>query len=139
MINKIAVILTAVIFLIVITAGWAAFHFYGKSVEQADTISTITQQKQEAELIAKSQAAAIEVLNSISKATIDEQSENSQQSNDRQVIIKTVLKTQQCAVTPLPDDASSQLLNHYNAIRQGASNAATGSAAKTVPAKSAAK
>lgn len=139
MINKVAVILTAVIFLIVITACWAAFHFYGKSVKQADTISTITQQKQEAELIAKSQAATIDALNSISKATLDEQSDNSQQSDNRQVIIRTVLKTQQCAVTPVPDDASGQLLNHYNAIRQGASKPTSGGAAKTLPAKSATK
>ncbi|MCC3705213.1 hypothetical protein LLR08_21930 [Rouxiella badensis] len=134
MINKIAIIFTAVIVLIIALLMWIAFHYYGKSVAQADSLATAVQQKNEAEFITKSQALSVGILNQIAGATLDVQKANVSASQDRQVIIKTMLKADTCAVQPVPAAAAGSLLEHYNAIRKGTSNADTGQPAGAVRA-----
>lgn len=132
MINKIAIILTAVIVLIIALLMWVAFHYYGKSVAQADSLATVVQQKNEAEFITKSQALSVGIFNQIAGATLDVQKANVSASQDRQVIIKTVLKADACALQPVPAAAAGSLLEHYNAVRKGSSNADTGKPGGTV-------
>ncbi|MBF6637891.1 hypothetical protein LLS47_21285 [Rouxiella badensis] len=111
---------------------WIAFHYYGKSVAQADSLATAVQQKNEAEFITKSQALSVGIFNQIAGATLDVQKANVSASQDRQVIIKTVLKADACAVQPVHAAAAGSLLEHYNAIRKGSTNADTGKSAGTV-------
>jgi len=105
---------------------WIAFHYYGKSVAQADSLATAVEQKNEAEFITKSQALSVGIFNQIAGATLDVQKANVSASQDRQVIIKTVLKADACAVQPVSAAAAGSLLEHYNAIRQSTGNADTG-------------
>jgi len=102
-----------------------AFHYYGKSVAQADSLATAVQQKKEAELITKSQALSVSIFNQISGATLDVQKANVSASQDRQVIIKTVLKADTCALQPVPAAAAGSLLKQYNSIRTGTNNTDT--------------
>lgn len=133
MLNKIIVALATLLFALVICLAWVAFHYYGKAADQAGTITTLTQQKNEAEFISQSQALTFGIFNTIAGATLDKQKANKAASQERQVIIKTVLKTEPCAVVPVPAAAAGSLLDHYNAIRKGASNADTGQSVKPVP------
>ncbi|MGC6389665.1 hypothetical protein ACMV8I_18670 [Ewingella sp. S1.OA.A_B6] len=139
MVNKIAVALTALILALIAILMWAAFHYYGKTVSQQSEISVATQAKNEAEFITKTQAIAVTTFNTIAGATLNEQKDNVSVSQDRQVIIKTVLQKEQCAVVLIPAAASGSLLSHYNAIRTSASNADTGQPAATMPASAATK
>ncbi len=139
MINKIAVTVTFVILAIIGLLMWMAFHFYGKTVTQLDAISNLTQQKNEAEFVTQTQALSVGIFNQIAGATLNAQKTNVSASQDRQVIIQTVLKTDACALQLVPAAANSGLLDHYNAVRQGSSNADTGKPTKSVPAVTHAK
>jgi len=134
MINKIAVIATVLILTFISLLVFLAFHYYGKTVSQAADLSTAIQQQKEAEFITQSQALSVGIFNTIAGATLNVQKANVSASQDRQVIIKTVLKTDACAVQPIPTAAAGSLLEHYNAIRKGADNADTGQPAGAVPA-----
>lgn len=133
MINRVAVIATFILIAIFGLLAWLAFHYYGKAVSSADSLATAVQQKNEAEFISKSQALAVTTFNTIAGATIERQKSNEAVSQEGQVIIKTVLKTEPCAVVPVPAAVAGSLLDHYNAIRKGASNADTGQPVKPVP------
>ncbi|MCC3717961.1 hypothetical protein LLP99_17065 [Rouxiella badensis] len=139
MINKIAIILTAVIALIIALLMWVAFHYYGKSVTQAESLATAVQQKNEAEFITKSQALSVGIFNLIAGATLNDQKKNEAASQDRQLIIKTVLQKESCAVVNIPSAASDSLLDHYNAVRAGTGNANSVKPATAVPAVAATK
>ena len=132
MINKVAVIAVIAGVTLLSLLVWAALHYHGKSVVLAGEITTLTKQKNEAEFITKSQALSVGIFNQIAGATLDVQKSNVSASQDRQVIIKTVLKTDACALQPVPAAAAGSLLEHYKAIRKGTSNADTGQPAGTV-------
>ncbi len=132
MISRVAVIAAAVGVILLSLLVWAALHYHGKSVAQAGTIATLNQQKNEAEFITKSQALSVGIFNQIAGATLDVQKANVSASQNRQVIIKTVLKADTCAVQPVPAAAAGSLLEHYNSIRKGSSNADTGKPTGTV-------
>lgn len=137
MVDKIYRIVTLVMMVCIGLLMWIAFHYYGKSVAQADSLATAMQQKKEAEFITKSQALSVGIFNQIAGATLDVQKANVSASQNRQVIIKTVLKADTCAVQPVPAAAAGSLLEHYNSIRKGSSNADTGKptcTVRTVPA-----
>ncbi|WP_313472947.1 hypothetical protein [Rouxiella badensis] len=137
MADKIYRIVTLVMLACIGLLMWIAFHYYGKSVAQADSLATAMQQKKEAEFITKSQALSVGIFNQIAGATLDVQKANVSASQNRQVIIKTVLKADTCAVQPVPAAAAGSLLEHYNSIRKGSSNADTGKptcTVRTVPA-----
>ncbi len=126
MINKIAVITTAVILACISLLLFLALHFYGKSVSQADAMTTLTQQKNEAEFITQSQALSVGIFNQIAGVTLNDQKINHRASERRQTIIKTVLEQAPCAVVPVPDPANNSLLEHYNQIYQSTTNAHSG-------------
>lgn len=139
MINKIAVTVTTVILAIIGLLMWIAFHFYGKTVTQLDAISNLTQQKNEAEFVTQTQALSVGIFNQIAGATLNAQKANVSASQDRQVIIQTVLKTDACALQPVPAAANSSVLQHYNEVRQGSGNANTGQPSNSVRTGTASK
>ena len=139
MINKIAVITTVLILACISLLMFIAFHFYGKTVSQQSEISAANQAKNQAEFITQSQALSVGIFNQIAGATIDDQKSNIAKSQDRQVVIKTVLQTEPCAVVNVPSAANDSLFEHYNAVRAGAGNTNSGKSASAVPAIAATK
>lgn len=139
MINYFRLITTILLVLIISVLLWAAFHYYGKTITQQSEISVATQAKEQAEFITKTQALSVNIFNTIAGATLDEQKTNVASSQARQVIIKTILQTEPCAVVVVPAAANDQLLTHYNTIRTGAGNADTSQSSPVVSAISATK
>lgn len=134
MINKIAVITTLLILACIGLLMTAAFHFYGKTVSQAAALSSLTQQRDQAEFITRSQALSVGIFNQIAGATSDEQRSSMAASQQRQTVIKTVLETAPCAGVAVPAAANDSLLNHYNTVRQGSDHANAGKPAGRVSA-----
>lgn len=95
-------------------------------------MTTLTQLKNEAKFISKSQALSVGIFNQIAGATLNEQKANISASSDRQAIIKTGLEAESRAVVPIPAAVNDSLLEHYNKTRQGARNAHTGQPAGRV-------
>ncbi|WAT10133.1 hypothetical protein [Rouxiella badensis] len=139
MINKIAVMTTVLILACISLLMFIAFHFYGKTVSQQSEISAANQAKNQAEFITQSQALSVGIFNQIAGATIDDQKSNIAKSQDRQVVIKTVLQTEPCTVVNIPSAAADSLLTHYNAIRTGSGNTNSDKSASAVPAIAATK
>ncbi len=139
MINKIAVALTAIILLIIGLLMWMAFHYYGKTVAQSSSISTLTQQKNEAEFVTQSQALSVSIFNTVAGATLNAQHANTLDSKATQADIKNALANDTCAVVAVPASAADRLLKHYNAIRKSAGNTNTGQSAGGLPAVPATK
>lgn len=139
MINYFRLVMTILLVLIIGVLLWAAFHYYGKTISQQAEISVATQAKNEAEFITKTQALSVNIFNTIAGATLDEQKTNVASSQARQVIIKTVLQTEPCAVVVVPAAANDQLLTHYNAIRSGTGNPDTSQPSPVVSAISSTK
>lgn len=139
MINKIAVITTALILATIGLLLALAFHYYGKTVSQARELVTLTQKKNEAEFITKSQALSVGIFNQIAGATLNEQKANASASSDRQTVIKTILEAAPCAVVPIPVAVNDSLLEHYNTIRQGTRNTYSGQPASEVRSHAAAE
>ncbi|CAM3405511.1 hypothetical protein [Rouxiella silvae] len=133
MINKVAVISAIVGVTLLSLLVWAALHYHGKSVVLAGEITTLTKQKNEAEFITKSQALSVGIFNLIAGATLNDQKKNEAASQNRQLIIKTVLQKESCAVVNIPSAASDSLYSHYNAIRSGSGNADTSKSSTAVP------
>ncbi len=129
MINKIALFTTVIILACIGLLMAIAFHYFGKTVSQASALTALTQQKNEAEFIMKSQALSVGIFNQIAGAALNEQKANASASSDWQTVIKTVLETAPCAVVPIPTAANDSLLEHYNKTRQGAGNTDTGKSA----------
>lgn len=126
MINKIAVITTLVILVCISLLLFLTLHFYGKSISQANAMTTLTQQKNEAEFITQSQSLSVGIFNQIAGVTLNDQKTNHGASERRQSIIKTVLEQAPCAVVPVPASANNSLLEHYNQINQSTANAHPG-------------
>lgn len=122
MINWFRIVITALLFLIIGVLLWAAFHYYGKTISQQSEISAATQAKEQAEFITKAQALTVNTFNTIAGATLDEQKAHAAASEERQVIIKTVLQKEPCAMALVPIAASDQLFSQYNSIRSGSGN-----------------
>lgn len=139
MINYFRLITTILLVLIISVLLWAAFHYYGKTITQQSEISVATQAKEQAEFITKTQALSVNIFNTIAGATLDEQKTNVASSQARQVIIKTILQTEPCAVVVVPAAANDQLLTHYNTIRSGAGNTDTSKPSPVVSAISTTK
>lgn len=134
MINKIAVITTLLILACIALLMAVAFHFYGKTVSQAAALTSLTEQRDQAEFITQSQALSVGIFNQIAGATLNEQRTSQTASQQRQTVIKTVLETAPCAVVAVPAAANDSLLNHYNTVRQGSRHANTGKPAGRVSA-----
>lgn len=126
MINKIAVITTVVILACISLLLFLALHFYGKSVSQAAAMTTLTQQKNEAEFITQSQSLSVGIFNQIAGVALNDQKTNRGASERRQTVIKTVLEQAPCAVVPVPVSANNSLLEHYDQIYQSTANAHSG-------------
>jgi hypothetical protein len=139
MINYFRLITTILLVLIISVLLWAAFHYYGKTITQQSEISVATQAKNQAEFITKTQALSVTIFNTIAGATLDEQKTNVASSQARQVIIKTILQTEPCAVVVVPAAANDQLFSHYNSIRSGAGNTDASQPSPVVSAISATK
>lgn len=137
--NYFRLVATITFALIIGVLLWAAFHYYGKTISQQSEISVATQAKNQAEFITKTQALSVNIFNTIAGATLDEQKTNVASSQARQVIIKTVLQTEPCAVVVVPAAANDQLLTHYNTIRSGAGNTDTSQPSPVVSAISTTK
>lgn len=134
MINKAMVIITAVFFLLVTLLTCTAFHYYGKSVSQADTLSTVTQQKNTAEFIAKSQALTVSIFNTIAGASLNEQHANTLESQAAQDDIKSGLAGDPCAPVVVPARSNNRVLDRYNSVRKSSGNADTSQPSPVVPA-----
>ncbi|MCS3423430.1 hypothetical protein M2403_002031 [Rahnella sp. BIGb0603] len=132
--NWLRISITAAFALTIGVLLWAAFHYYGKTISQQSEISVATQAKNQAEFITKTQALSVTIFNTIAGATLDEQKTNVASSQARQVIIKTVLQTEPCAVVVVPASVNDQLLTHYNSIRSGAGNSDTSQPSPVLPA-----
>lgn len=132
MINKIAVALTAMILLIFSALLWVAFHYYGKTVTQRDSITTLTQQKNEAEFITQTQALTVGIFNTIAQSTLDKQNANTLDSQAAQADIKTAISGDACSAVVVPARAADRLLDAYNAVRKGSGNTHPGKSSATV-------
>ncbi len=129
MINKIAVITTVLILAFIGLLMFIAFHFYGRAMSQQVAMTSLTQQKDQAEFITQSQALSVGIFNQIAGATLNEQKHSQATSQQRQTVIKTVLETAPCAVVAIPATANDSLLNHYHEIRQSPAHAHTSQSA----------
>ncbi len=125
MINKIAVVVTLVLVLLFGALIFLAVHYYGKYAVALKDNLTLTQDNANAALIITNQARLFTVFNTIAGATINAQANNTAASQDRQVVIQTIIKTEPCAATPVPAAATDILLKHYNEIRKDAGDADT--------------
>ncbi|CAM3484497.1 hypothetical protein ITX54_03615 [Rouxiella silvae] len=139
MINKIALMTTLLVMACIGLLMFLAFHYYGQTVSQAASLSTLTQQKKEAEFIVQSQGLSVGIFNQIAGATLNDQQTNQTASQRRQTIIKRVLQTAPCNLVPVAAAANDSLLNHYNAVRQSSRNTDTLRSARAVPAVSTAQ
>lgn len=122
MINKIAVVTTTLVLACLALLMFLAFHFYGKTVSQAASLTALNQREQEAALIIQSQATSVGIFNQIAGATLNDQRTSQTASQARQTIIKTVLQTAPCSLVPVAAAANDSLLDHYNTVRQSSSN-----------------
>lgn len=139
MVNKIAVIMTIIIVLLLGGLVLLSFHYYGKYTAEAMTNSTLTQANKSAALAVANQERLVSIFNTIGGATLNEQAKNTATSQERETIIKTFIQTESCAVSVVPAAAANVLLDHYNSIRQNTSNADSGQPTSTVPAVAAAR
>ncbi|KQN42757.1 hypothetical protein ASE93_18785 [Serratia sp. Leaf50] len=139
MINKIALMTTLLVMACIGLLMFLAFHYYGQTVSQAASLSTLTQQKKEAEFIVQSQGLSVGIFNQIAGATLNDQQTNQTASQRRQTIIKRVLQTAPCNLVPVAAAANDSLLNHYNAVRQSSRHTDTLRSARAVPAVSTAQ
>ncbi|XBS71144.1 hypothetical protein ABK905_09330 [Acerihabitans sp. KWT182] len=137
--NKIAVVVTAIIALIIGIMGWAAFHYYGKYTEAQTTNAALVQENQANAAIVQNQANLFNLFNTIAGTTLNAQSQNTTAGQDRETVIQTVIKTEPCAVTVVPAAAAGVLLDHYHQLRQSANGADTGQPDGPMPAVAAAK
>ena len=132
MINKIAVALTAMILLIFSVLLWISFHYYGKTVTQRDSITTLTQQKNEAEFITQTQALTVGIFNTIAQSTLDKQHANTLDAQTAQTDIKAAISGDACSAVVVPARAADRLLAAYNAVRKGSGNTNSGKSSATV-------
>mgnify|MGYP004713193947 FL=1 len=132
MINKIAVALTAMILLIFSVLLWISFHYYGKTVTQRDSITTLTQQKNEAEFITQTQALTVGIFNTIAQSTLDKQHAKTLDAQAAQTDIKAAISGDACSAVVVPARAADRLLAAYNAVRKGSGNANAGKSPSTV-------
>ncbi|WP_170975478.1 hypothetical protein [Martelella alba] len=139
MINKIAVAVTIILVMIFGILAWVAFHYYGKYSSEVTTNATLTKENKSAALVVANQERLVNIFNTIAGATLNEQAKNKSDSQEREVVIQTVLKTEPCAVTIVPAAAATVLLDHYNAIRQNTGAADTGQFDATVSSQPATK
>ena len=139
MINKIAVMTTLLVMACIGLLIFLAFHYYGQTVSQAASLSTLSQQKKEAEFIAQSQGLSVGIFNQIAGTTLNDQQANQTASQTRQTIIKRVLQTAPCNLVPVAAAVNVSLFNHYNAVRQRSRNTDTRKPASAVTAVSTAQ
>lgn len=95
-------------------------YYHNKAQAQAVQISSLTDQRNEAQMLVTTQTHQLQEFNQISKAEIDEQKVVQQQSDARIVYIKTVAKASPCSIQPVPMAIVGRLREHADQIRQRA-------------------
>ncbi len=138
MINKIAVIASVVLVLLIGSTIYLSLHYYGRYQAQITANATLTQENQANAAAVQNQANLFNLFNTIAGTTLNEQSQNTVAGQGRETVIQTVIKTEPCAITVVPAAAADVLLDHYNQLRESAGNTDTGQPAGALPAAAAA-
>ncbi len=132
--NKFAVIATLVLVLIFGVLAWAGFHYYGKYAAELITNTNLIAENKANTAAVQNQASLTNLFNTISGATLNDQATNTTASQNREVVIQTVIKTEPCAVVVVPAAAADVLLEHYNQLRSSANSTDSGQPNSPVPA-----
>ncbi|WP_312630972.1 hypothetical protein [Pantoea piersonii] len=85
----------------------------------------LKQEKTSAEAITTNVLRATALFNDIAKATHDDNQASNAESEQRLVVIREAVKTDKCAVAPVPAAAVNQLRAHRDKVRSGSSGTDT--------------
>ena len=121
-----------IVLLILLVAGLGVF--FGYRYESNSSRADAAESRASAAESAANQATAItenvlktvSIINTISQANADEKAANSEQSAARVVVIREAIKSDLCAVQPVPALATDSLRAHRNKIRSGSAGTASG-------------
>ncbi len=137
--NKIIAILAAVLLLLFGVMVYLSFHYYGEYSTEITANAALTQENKAADIAMQNQTHLMTIFNTIAGTTINAQANNTTAGQDREVAIRTVVKTEPCAGTAVPAAAGDVLLDHYHQLRESTGHADTGQPDGSVPAVVAAK
>lgn len=85
----------------------------------------LKQEKTSAEAITTNVLRATTLFNDIAQATHDDNQASNAESEQRLVVIREAVKTDKCAVAPVPAAAVNQLRAHRDKVRSGAASTDT--------------
>lgn len=123
--NRVTVMLAAVLIAIFTGLAWLAFHYYGQSVEKDKTITTVTGERNEAQFTLGNYTTTVHLFNDIAKANENDKQKIAQAGEARIVYIREAIKGDDCTNKPVPAAASDLLRKHANQIRSGATGTDT--------------
>ena len=86
----------------------------------------LKQEKTSAEAITANILKATALFNDIAQATHDDNEASNAESDQRVVVIREAVKTDKCAVAPVPAAAVNQLRANRNKVRSGTTGTDTG-------------
>lgn len=123
---------TIIVLLILLVAGLGVF--LGYRYESNSSRAAAAESRASAAEDAANQATAItsnvlqtvSIINTISQAATDEKQQNNEQGSARVADIKKAVKSDDCAVKPVPAVATDSLRAHRNKIRTGSASPTPG-------------
>lgn len=131
MVNKIAVALTALVLAIIAILMWAAFHFYGTSVEADGKVSQLQSDNDLQTLTISTQSLNFQRSNEIAAAADKYAVKITGDSQEREIEYRTILKTETTCALPIPADIANGLYDYANRLRSSAMYADSSQPVKT--------
>lgn len=131
MINKVAVILTVIIALIIGLLTWVAFHYHGVAVTAQAENKTLSDQLVSQSAIVARQAADFQKFNSISATAGQVNTQAEAKSQEVEIEYRTILKNNPTCDLYIDAHIANGLYDYANRLRASAMYADSGSTLKT--------
>jgi len=128
MINKVAVVVTILLALLISLLTWAAFHYYGKTTASAVTISQMQSDTAEQTTVIAKQSLDFQKYNDIAATALQNDKQSSATAEVKQVEYRTILKKEPTCALNVPAAISDSLYDYANRLRAGAIHPDSGGA-----------
>ncbi|HDL6510773.1 TPA: exotoxin [Yersinia enterocolitica] len=117
--------LTAAFIAVIAALLVGVVYYHGQAVTKDAAITTVTDERDEAQRILNNQVRMVNIINDIAKANENDKQKIAQEGEARVVYIREAIKGDDCTNKLVPVAAADLLRKHANQIRSGATGTDT--------------
>ncbi len=118
--NRLTAIISAVVICLIVSLGWLASHYHDNAITFKEQRDKATARAETAETVSNSVVTAMNLINDISRVTLNAKTELSHAGEQRVIYIRQALEGDQCAKQLVPAATADSLREYADGLRAGA-------------------